>query len=226
MTKAQINIDYATLNPNNPVLGIKGQNGGKRGGFQPAIPACWTSPSGVSKSQAGRAPVIVAGDGNVASCMAASCSSRCGFPSFLLVYRGHRTAENAACRRESSKTEETVICQEPRRVRLSLSPASERLRVSSWAGSAPLPVACGSSQLLGSCAVRLGSRGATVPGRPLSRNNTSQEQEGRRAVRVRTKPSAAFASVAAGSPSPPGFDSYTECYRGEMSIFFKFSKSP
>lgn len=115
----------------------------------------------------------------MASCMAASCSSRCGFPSFLLVYRGHRTAENAACRRESSKTEETVICQESRRVRLSRSPASERLRVSSWAGSAPLPVACGSSLPLGSCAVRLGSQGATVPGRPLSRNNISQEQEGR-----------------------------------------------
>lgn len=144
----------------------------------------------MSKSQAGRAPVTVMGDGNVASCMAASCSSRCGFPSFLLVYRGHRTAENAACRRESSKTEETVICQESRRVRLSRSPASERLRVSSWAGSAPLPVACGSSQPLGSCAVRLGSQGATVPGRPLAgttypRSRKAGAHKAKRGLRLR-----------------------------------------
>lgn len=34
-----------------------------------------------------------------------------GFPSFLLVHGGHLTAENAACRREASKTEETVIAK-------------------------------------------------------------------------------------------------------------------
>lgn len=179
----------------------------------------------MSKSQAGRAPVIVAGDGSVASCVAASCSSRVDsrasswytedtsqLRTQLADARHPRLRKQSLPRgAASSLVPEPRLREAQNLLGLDLRPSRWRVRALSrgaavqcaWAPKGP-PFLEGPSA------------GTTFPG----------ARSPARAVRVRTKPSRAFASAAAGSPFPPGFDSYTEYHRGEMSIFFKFSKSP